>query len=134
MENSHCKYIYINVNVDVIREEFIYGFKTYKELADIVNNNAQKLKNFEELLDKEIVKDIMKFHPSHNAFLRQKFFGMKYDYCPIQEIKFAKMIQELINTKQVMKSHRKKYTTDHNVDMKSKEETQCKEVLVKENL
>lgn len=82
------------------------GFKTNKELFEIISKNTQELRAFDETVNKDIERDIMKFNPSQNASLRQRLFGMKYDYSPINDKKFITLINELVETKELLNAHK----------------------------
>lgn len=93
------------------------------------------MKDFDENVNKDIERDIMKFNPNQNALLRQRLFGMRYDYSPINDKKFIFLINELVETKEQLNAHqdnmmKQKSFSDNNSESEghsSEEERKYKE-------
>ncbi len=58
------------------------------------------MKSIDNVIDKDVRKDIMQFNPELNDQLRMKLLSMKTSYTPLREEKFTRLLNDFVSNRE----------------------------------
>lgn len=58
------------------------------------------MKSIDNVIDKDVKKDIMQFNPELNDQLRMKLLSMKISYTPLREEKFTRLLNDFVSNRE----------------------------------
>ena len=83
----------------MLSEKLKEGCEKNQEIHTIIYKNLLALKSIDNVIDKDIKSDLMKFNPELNIQLRMKLLSMTISFFPLREEKFSRFLDDYVSNK-----------------------------------
>ncbi len=87
-----------------------------KEIQEIFYKNLLALNSIDNVIDRDVKKDIMQFNPELNDNLRMKLLSMQISYTPLREEKFTRLLKDFVANREKLIEINKKLEVNEEVE------------------